>query len=49
MASADFDLPVKLMLAQSAQMLEGDLAVCLAAGRSRPVTTSPDFQNAERL
>ena len=41
MAIEDFGLPVNLMLALTAQMVEGDLATCIAAIRPRTTTLPP--------
>jgi nucleoside 2-deoxyribosyltransferase len=49
MAIEDFGLPLNLMLALSAHLIEGDLAACLAAIRPRTVVVAPDTQKAECL
>ena len=47
MAIEDFGLPLNLMLALSAHMVEGNLAACIAAIRPRTAMPSPNSQKAE--
>jgi nucleoside 2-deoxyribosyltransferase len=49
MAIEDFGLPLNLMLALSAHLVEGDLADCIAAIRPRSVAASPNTAKAECL
>ena len=49
MAIEDFGLPLNLMLALTAQLVEGDLAACITAIRPRTTTPSPNSQKAECL
>ena len=49
MAIEDFGLPLNLMLALSAHMVEGNLAACIAAIRPRTAMPSPSSQKAECL
>ncbi len=49
LAIEDFGLPVNLMLALSAHLVEGDLAACIAAIRPRTVVATPSSHQAECL
>ena len=49
MAIEDFGLPLNLMLALSAHLVEGDLATCIAAIRPRTVLAPLNSQKAECL